>query len=273
MIFNFQKYNYFFETSGYLNNSKPVLMFLHGFASDSRDWNEVIHLLPDTFHWITIDLPGFGKSNIPADTKFYSSEFMVELLNEFTNYLNVEKINLVGYSMGGRLALSYVKKNGHKLSSLILESTSPGLKTENERRLRIASDAALAEYIKSHTLQDFINYWKSLPLFNSQKKLTDEENKLIFKRMLELNKNGLIGSLSGFGAGTMSSLWNSLDEITVPTLLISGQLDEKYLGINSEMSELIPNSEWVILEDAGHNTHLEKPEEFVNLLCSFVQKH
>ncbi|MDP3831804.1 MAG: alpha/beta fold hydrolase, partial [Ignavibacteriaceae bacterium] len=100
MIFNFQKYNYFFETSGYLNNSKPVLMFLHGFASDSRDWNEVIHLLPDTFHWITIDLPGFGKSNIPADTKFYSSEFMVELLNEFTNYLNVEKINLVGYSMG-----------------------------------------------------------------------------------------------------------------------------------------------------------------------------
>jgi 2-succinyl-6-hydroxy-2,4-cyclohexadiene-1-carboxylate synthase len=247
------------------------LFFLHGFANDSHDWDEVISLLSNNFNWVKLDLPGFGKSDAPEDVSIYSTEFMVELLDDLIKYLTVDKINLIGYSMGGRLALSYAVKYINKLDSLILESTSPGLKTEGEREIRIKSDEVLAEYIQNNSINDFVNYWKNLPLFHSQKNLSEEKKSIIHNRMLELNKIGLIKSLKGFGTGKMNSLWNYLTTLSVPTLLLSGELDEKYNKISNEMNNVLPNSELMILKDAGHNTHLEKPEEFVNLLCSFLQ--
>jgi 2-succinyl-6-hydroxy-2,4-cyclohexadiene-1-carboxylate synthase len=271
MIFKYQGYDFFYKTSFSLDNTNPILFFLHGFANDSRDWNEVISLLPKSYNWITIDLPGFGNSCTPKETYFYTTEFMVNLIDELVKYLNIDKINLVGYSMGGRIALSYASKHNDNLSSLILESSSPGLKTKLERQLRTKSDLELAEFIQNNSIDDFAIYWKNLPLFSSQKKLSEEKKEILFNRMIELNKDGLIESLKGFSLGIMPDLWNYLSEFHVKTLLITGELDDKYLSINKEMNQLLPNSKLKIVKNTGHNIHLEKPEEFVNLLSSFLQ--
>lgn len=183
-----------------------------------------------------------------------------------------QNIILIGYSMGGRLALSYAKNYSNLLKGLILESASPGIENFNERIARIESDNKLIEMIESQTVEEFIDYWMNQELFQTQKKLPAIKLEEIRKIKIENNnKTGLINSLLGFGTGQMNSLWNDLKKIQCRTLLITGELDEKYTIINRRMNELIDTSAHSIVKNAGHNVHLENPNDFVNLIYNFFK--
>jgi len=251
---------------------KQSILFLHGFGGCSSDWNETISLIGSEFQILTIDLPGFGKSSKPRDDKFYQIDFLVQLIDDILSELKLAEVVLTGYSMGGRLALQFTSKHPEKVRALILESSSPGIKTKSERQLRIKSDAALISFINKNSLKDFFTFWQNLPLFATQKNLPVKKRRSILLNKINANsKTGLIKSLINFGQGEMKNLWNKLSRIRIPTLLLTGALDTKYTSIQQEMVKLIPNSSHKIIEDAGHNLHLEKPEVFVNLVRDFLE--
>jgi len=252
------------------SNAKLSIIFLHGFTGSSNDWLPFFNQLPDKVNLIAIDLPGHGKNYSSGIPDFYTLQYIISEISTIIKNLCVGKVILVGYSMGGRAALSYACKNPKEISGLILESTTAGLDDPIQIQERIESDTKLAEFIEDNSIETFVDYWLNLPLFNSQQRLNIEIINEIRHSKLFNNPIGLANSLRSFGTGFMPNLWNELNKIICPTLLISGKLDEKFSAINQRMSEKLKGSQHLIIEDCGHNTHLERPEVFVSLVNDFI---
>lgn len=252
------------------SKNKLPLLLLHGFIGSSEDWIFLINELDERIYPIAIDLPGHGKTEISKNTKDYNIDFMVDIIDSIIEEFHFSQVVLLGYSMGGRVAESFTIQNMSKVKAIILESTTPGIKDEIERKARYRSDLDLAEFIIIEGVEKFINYWMELPLFESLKKREVEEYQKIISRKLKNNPIGLSNSLIGFSTGKMENMWNSLFELHLPILLITGQLDNKYSEIARDMKMQLPNSKHFIIENSGHNTHLEKPKEFIKLVNNFI---
>jgi len=189
---------------------QPVLM-LHGFMGSSYDFYGIISSLEDKYRCLAIDLPGHGETAVNGSDINYSMEKTAEGIIEFLDEKNISKCHLVAYSMGGRLGLYLAINYPEYFDKIILESTSPGLKSEKERKERIEQDHKLAKKILENDFSKFIESWYRVPLFES---LRRDEGKL--KRMMETrkeNKEGYALSLRYMGTGTQPSLWKRLDKI------------------------------------------------------------
>lgn len=251
---------------------KIPILFLHGFTGNLKDWEFVKGNLDKKFTPIFIDLIGHGNSSAPREVEKYNSANQIELIRKLLITLNLNKIILVGYSMGGRLALSFTAKYPSKVNSLVLISTAFGFENKSEREERIKSDKVLSEQIKNSTIEVFIKYWINIPLFNSYKKLSKNKIETLAKDKIKRNKKrGLQNSLFGFSTGLMKIFFLKLEKIKTRTLLVCGELDKKFIGINKKALKLLPNAELKIVRDAGHNLPFEKPKEFLKLLELFLK--
>lgn len=253
-----------------LNKGKTPVIFLHGFTGYAGDWNFIFNKLPGKFLPVEIDLIGHGKSSSPVELDYYSPLATANQLNNVFIKLGLDKIILCGYSMGGRAALNYAAKFPQKILGLILESASKGLKTEEEKSERLKNDFALAEKIKTEGIENFINYWMNIPLFDSLKKLPEEKYKSIVKSKLNNSVTGLSNSLRGFSTGNMNIDLKEFNNYDIPVLLISGVLDEKFTNINKFFVNEFTNAKHEIISNAGHNTHVENEEEYISIVTKFL---
>lgn len=253
-----------------LEKGAPFVFLLHGFTGSSADWIDIIPGLSEKFSYTAIDLIGHGKSDSPTNVDIYITNSIVQQLNEVFKYFTEDKFFLIGYSMGGRAALSYAVQFPEKLSGLVLESTSAGITDENLRNERRQSDENISQMIGEKSIEEFIEYWMNQNLFASLKKLPEE--KIVKSERLKARnqKIGLINSLKGFGTGVMPALHDKVRLIKCNTLLITGELDKKFTQLNSELVKSLPSAKHVILENTGHNVHLEKPEEFVGIVNEYL---
>lgn len=252
--------------------SSNYIMLLHGFTGSANDWDFLIDELNPKYNIITIDLIGHGKSSSPMQPDYYSGDEISNQINHIINFFNLKKIILLGYSMGGRAALTFADKYPHIIKGLILESAAPGIENEILRDQRTIEDTKLSEYILNNPLEKFIDYWMNLDIFLTQKNLPLDKLKFIKQQKLKNNKIGLSNSLKEFSAGKMIPLFDKIKNLNSKTLLISGGLDKKYIELNFQMENLFPNAKHVIIKNAGHNTHLEQPETFISLLNTFLNE-
>jgi len=173
--------------------------------------------------------------------------------------------------MGGRAALSYCCKYHPDIRAAILESSTAGIRNFEQKKERVEFDFLLSERIRTEGVDKFLDYWFSIPLFESLKDIDNLEN--VKNQRKQNSVIGLSNMLAGFSTGLMPDYWDRLRNINFPVLLISGELDEKYTQINSEMSKLIPESEHIIVKNCGHNVHLENPELFIKFVDQFLNSH
>lgn len=255
-----------------LNQSLTPIIFLHGFTGAAINWKFIFDKLPDNFLPVAIDLTGHGQSDSPHDVSFYTSDAQIKQLKGIVDELKLSQFVLCGYSMGGRLALSFALKYPGLINKFILESTSPGLPTKNERAERINSDKSLADRIENEGVEKFVDYWMNIPLFNSLKNLPDEKYIAIVNQKRDNNATGLANSLRGFSTGLMPDYRDALKNFDKDTLLITGSEDTKYCLLNYEMAELLPNAVHKIINGSGHNAHLENPEDFIILVNQFLSR-
>lgn len=141
-----------------------TLVLLHGFTS-TKTWQHVVQALPTTVRCIMVDLIGHGETSAPEDIEAYAMDFQVDLLHGLFQQLHAQKFTLLGYSMGGRVALSYAVKHPQNLEHLLLESASPGLQHVQERAARKQADDQLAEKILHNGIESFVEKWENIPLF------------------------------------------------------------------------------------------------------------
>ncbi len=253
-----------------VENDEPPLLFLHGFTGSSEDWRAISAHIDKSFPAIGIDLIGHGKSDSPESEELYTAEAIANQVNNIIELTVKGKVILAGYSMGGRAALNFAVKYPEKVAALILESTTPGIKDNKLRKERVRSDDEIIQFIKTHTLREFVNYWMEKEIFNTQRRFSEEKRNRIKELKLRNNPVGLTNSLLGFGTGKMLPLFEHLNKIKCKTLLITGELDTKFTNINKEILNLFPDAEHKIIKNAGHDTHLEETENFVKDVNEFL---
>ncbi len=267
MIVKIRDVHYHVEMIGV---GEPIV-FLHGFTGCTENWKEVIAKLDGRFQCILIDIIGHGKTDSPINQDDYRflqvRDDVILLLEE----LSVGMTNLVGYSMGGRLALSLALDFPTRFNRVVLESSSPGLETVSERMTRQKSDEELANKIMKEGIESFVDYWENIPLFASQKQLSKEKQKYLHKQRSQNNPVGLANSLRGMGTGSQPSYWGRLSDMINPTLLICGELDQKFCRIAEKMTKSMKHSVVKKINVAGHAIHMEQPEKFGKIISVFLQ--
>jgi 2-succinyl-6-hydroxy-2,4-cyclohexadiene-1-carboxylate synthase len=250
--------------------SGPTLVMLHGFTGSATGWGSHLDTLAAYgLRVIALDLPGHGQSDAPDDPRRYAIEYCQQDILAALHELGVSQGEaiLLGYSMGGRIAL-YSAFSGF-FRALILESASPGLEDPAEREQRRISDEALAASIEREGVQAFVDRWEKLPLFASQSTLPPEAREAIRRQRLHNRASGLAQSLRGAGTGVQPPLHARLPTLRMPALLIAGELDTKFTAIARSMARALPQSQLCIVPGAGHAVHLERPEEFDSLVGNF----
>lgn len=263
MYYSIGNATYWYEIHG---DGEPLVM-LHGFTGSSQTWQNFISNSRNNVKIITVDLPGHGKTKAP---KIQSVEDACYDLHRLFSCLKLESLHLFGYSMGGRTALSYAMFYPGKIKSLILESASPGLVSQKERKERRAKDEKLAERIEQEGLERFVDFWENIPLFASQKSLPAHKRAAVRKERLAQSETGLAQSLRTMGTGIQPSWWEDLEDLKVRTLLLAGVLDTKFTGINKSMHDRLRESELKIIENAGHAIHVEQPDIFAKIVKEFI---
>ncbi|MFB6467570.1 2-succinyl-6-hydroxy-2,4-cyclohexadiene-1-carboxylate synthase [Cytobacillus sp. Hz8] len=257
---------YFVETCG---KGHPLLV-LHGFTGDHSTWTPFYKQWAQHSTLYALDIVGHGKTDSPADVEDYQILRAAEDLHRFLEQNQIEKTDVLGYSMGGRLALTFAIQYPEKVRRLILESASPGLETAEERHERVQKDEQLALFIRNEGIEAFVEYWENIPLFASQKLLSTEKQRELRRQRLTNLPHGLANSLLGMGTGSQPSWWEQLGKLPNSTLLITGSIDKKFCMIAEQMRAKMKNAKWITVENCGHAIHVEKPEKFGTIVSEFL---
>ena len=260
-----------FEKRG--TKEHPTIVLLHGFTGSAASWEEHLDTLAHSgFRVIALDMLGHGQSDAPADPQRYAIEHCETDILAVLETLGVRKGEaiLLGYSMGGRIALYTAFSRFFR--ALILESASPGLAEPQERLQRKHSDETLANRIEHDGIEAFVAYWERLPLFVGQQRLLFEQQQALHEQRIANRPLGLANSLRGVGTGVQPALQGRLPTLDIPVLLLAGILDSKFCAIAQDMAHVLPNAQVHIIPDAGHTIHLEGPEVFDRIVIDFCQK-
>lgn len=247
-------------------DANESIVFLHGFTGSWRSWEPVIKLLPIDINCISIDLMGHGSTEVSSNPERYRMKEQLLDLDEFFSSIQLTRFSLVGYSMGGRIALAYALGYPQQVKNLVLESASPGLKTFEEQQLRRQADDQLADRIEQDGIESFIDFWENISLFESQKSLAIEKQHEIRSERLAQSAVGLANSLRGMGTGQQPSYWSKLDELEMPVYLVTGQYDTKFTEIAEAMVKKLKDGFHQQVSSVGHAIHVENPVQFATII-------
>lgn len=248
--------------------NSPTVVFLHGFLGAKEDWHVVIEALGASYDTIAIDLPGHGASvEIPDD--LFAFDRCSEAIAELLTMNSIGSYNLVGYSMGGRVALHHALKYAKQIQSLVVISANPGIESDNERSARAEADKVLAGEIRSKGLAWFVERWYAQQLFAPLRQSLDFEK--IQGRRASGSVNGLSRALESFSVGLQKSRWDALSTLKMPVLAIAGELDRKYAAIAARIADLCPRGKQSIISGAGHAVHLERPQELARAVQAVIE--
>jgi len=227
-----------------------TVVLLHGFAGTGRVWDPVVARLDgERYRPLAPDLRGHGTAATRRPVSFAGC--VEDVLG-----LVAHPFTLVGYSMGGRLALLTALAAPERIERLILVATTAGIEDAAERERRRAGDEALAAQIEHATIEDFVVRWTAQPLFAG----TPPEAAARWRAdMLENEPAALAAALRGIGTGAMQPLWDRLGELRMPATVLAGGRDAKFRALGQRLADGLPSGRLVIVEGAGHGIPRENP--------------
>jgi 2-succinyl-6-hydroxy-2,4-cyclohexadiene-1-carboxylate synthase len=228
----------------------PEVVLLHGFGGTHRAWDGVIrHLPPESYRPLAIDLPGHGMhADAPRPISFAGC--VEHVLDRAP-----ERFVLCGYSLGGRIALHVALAAPERVARLTLVASTAGIENDAERAERSASDRRLADELERGSLEDFIERWRTQPLFADE---PSEVGALAREDQRRNRPDALAAVLRGVGTGEMTPLWDRLRELRMPVTVIAGDRDAKFQALGRRMVDLMPDAELTVVP-GGHRLALENP--------------
>ncbi|ABM01664.1 2-succinyl-6-hydroxy-2, 4-cyclohexadiene-1-carboxylate synthase [Shewanella amazonensis] len=260
---------------------KPCLLLLHGFLGSGSDWDTLAPELEPHFRLLTPDLPGHGsapfdvrfddKAENQPDGKGISPFDKVSLaLLDWLAKQDVTEFHLLGYSLGGRLALHLASLAPKRLLSLNLESCHPGLESDSARGERLAADSLWAKRLATEPLPEFLDAWYRQGVFAH---LDDNARQaLVTRRCAQHQDNNRQALLQMYLA---TSLANQQDlravpaNLPCPVNLYVGEEDNKFTALANQWQQQAGIHVYRI-EGAGHNCHAEQPSLFARSLLQGI---
>ncbi len=254
--------NYFVAGEG------PPVTLLHGFTQSGKSWQEVITTMPQGWRWVVPDLRGHGETQTRPGVECTMDGCLADL-EMLWDHLGVQRTHLVGYSMGGRLALHVAARKPERLLSLLTIGAHAGLE-EDAREGRRLGDEALAQRIENDGLEPFVKYWTGLPLFAGLERRGPSFVAQLRAERMSNTVAGLACSLRGMGAGMMQPVWDDLARVTVPSTFVAGQLDHGYVASARRLAAVVANGRVEVVLRSGHAVHQERPEAFAHVLANHL---
>ena len=247
------------------------LVLLHGFLGESIAWGApLLRNLEQHFRLVCFDLLGHGASDSCSDPMRFSLSEMIADVEAVLDSLLLSKVTLLGYSMGGRIALGFTLQYPERINCLLLESSSPGIAAESLRAERRIQDESWAERAENHGTEAFVADWSGLAIFQSQLLLPRSVLDCEKERRLKQDALSIAACLRGLGQGVQPSLWEGLSRCDVETHLVVGEFDQKYQEIATRMESQLKDSKCWVVPGAGHRTHLEQPDQFYRFILKIV---
>ncbi len=234
------------------------VVLLHGFGGTRRAWDGVIALLDRERQLpLALDLPGHGDAaDAPRPITF-------EGCVEHVLARCPSRFELCGYSMGGRVALHVALAAPDRVQRLVLVASSAGIEDEAERLQRRLSDHRLADDLQRLPYDEFIERWRTQPLFADD---PPEVGALARADQRRNRPDALAAVLRGIGTGEMAPLWDRLPELAMPVFVIVGERDAKFQALGRRMTELLPDAELLVVP-GGHGLPLENPAAVAHALA------
>lgn len=223
---------------------KHPLVFLHGFLGTHELWKPFVDHLSKDYYTIAPDLPGHGKS-AKGD------------LADVQKILPQDAV-LIGYSMGGRIALSLFLDHPNLYHSAIIFSANPGLYTQEEIEKRKEEEQKIITSLQSLKLEQFVRQWYKKPLFG---------NLIPPSFAYKNNPEGLIHALTTFSITKQSNLWEKLVDCEKTISFAFGELDNKY----QEIGRKIPKAKWI--KNAAHSVLIQNPEDCLEHILTHLEEH
>lgn len=271
------------------------LVLLHGFAQSADSWDEVAGKLASRRAVYAVDLVGHGKSDRPVDRDAYRIEAQGEMVLAFLAQVVAApcppKLDpvarydtrptrdaaptpasaplVVGYSMGGRLALVAACHDPLAFSGLVLESAGLGPATDAERCAAAGRDADAAACLRTEGVEAFMDGWERLPLFASQGFLPACVRSRLRAGRCANDAEALARTFEEAGQHAMPNCAEEIGSLSLPVLYLAGSKDRKYRAIAEGLK---PASRMTVqvVGGAGHNIHLEAPDAFVCAVEAFL---
>ena len=229
---------------------------LHGFTQSGAMWREVAGAVGGRWH-----IPDLHAATIGAAERRVAAA-MAAPSGPFT---------LVGYSMGGRLALGEALRHSVGLVGLVLISTSSGIADPIGREARRVADAALADRAMAIGAEAFLDEWLAAPMFSGLAR-RGEAWRATDRRTRCHDTAALAAVLRGWGQGAWEPLRDRLGEVAVPSLLISGGHDGSYVAHVAEMASGLSDAEVVVVDGVGHAVVGEAPAAVSGAIVSWQRR-
>lgn len=238
-----------------------MLTALHGFTETDDVWSEVLAPLDRPMRCPL--LPGHGWKPCKAGTsiKTVAADIAATL---------PAGSDLLGYSLGGRIALQLALDHPTTLKRLVLVSSTAGLRDAQERDKRVRHDLGFAEVLEEDGIGPFVAWWEANPVLKPARKLSRALVEQLRCRRLNQDPLGLAGVLRHLSTGAMEDLWPRLGELKLPVMLIAGEKDPRYVEIMGAMAKAIPGAQLKLIPGCGHAVHREAPQELLDLLRTFL---
>lgn len=229
-----------------------AIVLLHGFTQTGASWAPVIAELGARYRDAGVLAPdarghGAAAARRPVDFDACVSEVSALAPRRFT---------LVGYSMGGRLALHVALAHPDRVDRLVLIGATAGIVDPVRRARRRAADLALADRLDREPIEAFARRWAAQPLFAGQPPAVAAA---AHADRLRNTPSGLAASLRGIGTGAMAPLWERLGELAMPVAVLAGERDAKFRAIGADLAARIPAASFAVVPGAGHAVQLESP--------------
>jgi len=231
------------------NLMAPDVVLLHGFTHTGASWDPVVAALGERYRALAPDIRGHGSASDRAPVT------LAAVLDDLVA-LPPPRFTLVGYSMGGRLALHAALALPDRVERLVLIGATPGIADPAEREARRVDDERLADEIEGATVEEFARRWAQIPVLAGQ---PPEVLAAVHADRLRNQPAGLARALRGLGTGALPSLWERLPEVRIPVTLVVGERDEKFRALADRMASVLRDAEVTVVPGAGHAVHLEAP--------------
>ncbi len=240
--------------------SGPTVVLVHGFTQTRACWGPLPADLATDHTTVVVDAPGHGRSGaIDADLE-QGADMLVEAGGPAT-YL--------GYSMGGRLCLHAALRRPDEVRGLVLVGATAGIEDPAARAERGAADRRLAGRIEQIGVESFVDEWLSQRLFAGI-----PADATCRAERLENTAEGLAASLRATGTGSQEPLWDQVATLEMPVLAMAGADDRRFAAEAERIAALTgPNAECALVPRAGHAAHLERPDAFLRLTRTWLERH
>jgi 2-succinyl-6-hydroxy-2,4-cyclohexadiene-1-carboxylate synthase len=224
----------------------PEVVFLPGFMQHADSWSPIAAAVGERYPVTVVD---------------FETWTFEERLAEIRAAAGPDSV-VVGYSMGGRLALHAAVG-----SALVVIGASAGIDDVEERRRRRAADEELAAWIEDQSIAEVVDRWERNPVFASQSAAVVAAQRA---GRLDHDPVELARLLRSAGQGALEPVWDRLRALDVPLLALAGENDSTYTAAAERLASLVPRGRSGVIAGAGHAAHLEQPEAVRDAILEFV---